>query len=62
MKIKTFIILFVFSLCLSAVSCITVRHPNKHHKEMPPGHKKKIHNKKQAKYFAPRHYKPKHKP
>lgn len=59
MKSKSLLILFVLSLCLSTTSCIVTRHHTKgpHKKEIPPGHAKKLHGKKSAKFEAPGHHK-----
>lgn len=59
MKSKSLLILFVLSLCLSTTSCIVTRHHAKgpHKKEIPPGHAKKLHGKKSAKFEAPGHHK-----
>lgn len=44
-------------------SCVTKKHhhPGPPHKEIPPGHAKKIHGDKSAKDHAPGHNKHKHK-
>ena len=59
MKSKSLLIRFVLSLCLSMTSCIVTRHHAKgpHKKEIPPGHAKKLHGKKSAKFEAPGHHK-----
>lgn len=59
MKYKYFLISMVFIFCFSSVSCV-VTHPGHHNhprKEVPPGHKKKKHGRKSAKYYAPGHNK-----
>lgn len=65
MKAKLLLTLFVFSFCLSMTSCVTKRHhhpgPPPPHKEVPPGHAKKIYGDKSAKDHAPGHNKHKHK-
>ena len=50
---------FVLSLCMSTTSCIVTRHHHRapHKKEIPPGHAKKIHGHKSAKFDAPGHHK-----
>lgn len=58
MKAKALIGIFVLSMGLSMTSCVVVRHDHKHpKKEVPPGHAKKRHGKKSAKYYAPGHVK-----
>lgn len=58
MKPKFLLFLFVLSLCFSMFSCVVHKHPHKlHHKEISPGHAKKKHGKKSAKYYAPGHRK-----
>lgn len=58
MKPKFLLFLFVLSLCFSMSSCVVHKHPHKlHHKEIPPGHAKKKHGKKSAKYYTPGHRK-----
>ena len=55
MKPKSLLTLFILTLCLSTTSCIVPRHRAKppHKKEIPPGHAKKLHGKKSAKFDAP---------
>lgn len=55
MKAKLLLILFAMSLCTGMTSCINIRHAKKPHKEIPPGHAKKIKGKKAAKFHAPKH-------
>ncbi len=59
MKSKLLLFLFISSLSLSMTSCIVTRHHAKglHKKEVPPGHAKKLHGKKSAKFEAPGHHK-----
>lgn len=57
MKTKLSLIIFSMSLCLSTVSCVSVRvKPNKV-KTIPPGQVKKITGEKSAKRYAPGHNK-----
>ena len=48
-----------FTQCMSTTSCIVTRHHHRppHKKEIPPGHAKKIHGHKSAKFDAPGHHK-----
>lgn len=55
MKAKLLLILFTLSLCSGLTSCIHIKHAKKPHKEIPPGHAKKIKGKKAAKFYAPGH-------
>lgn len=57
MKTKLLLMMFVMFLCFSTTSCVITRRPHyRHpHKEIPPGHAKKIHKHKSAKYHAPGH-------
>jgi len=50
---------FVLSLCMSTTSCIVTKHHHRppHKKEIPPGHAKKMHGHKSAKFDAPGHHK-----
>ena len=64
MKVKSFWPYFViFCFCLSTTSCVVTKHGHKppppppHHHKMPPGHAKKAHGEKSAKYYAPGHHK-----
>ena len=59
MKTKLLLMSFVLSLCMSTTSCIVTRHHHRppHKKEIPPGHAKKIHGHKSAKFDAPGHHK-----
>jgi apolipoprotein D and lipocalin family protein len=52
MKTKLLLMSFVLSLCMSTTSCIVTRHHHRppHKKEIPPGHAKKIHGHKSAKF------------
>lgn len=50
MKQKVLIFLLFMSICLSNSSCIVTKgHHDPPHKEVPPGHKKKTHEKKEHK-------------
>lgn len=61
MKPKSLLFSIVLALGLSTTSCITYRyHHRPPRKEIPPGHAKKKHRKKPAKFEAPVHYAPKH--
>ena len=59
MKSKLLLFLFISSLSLSMTSIVVTRHHAKgpHKKEVPPGHAKKLHGKKSAKFEAPGHHK-----
>ena len=65
MKVKSFLPSFaIFCFCLSMTSCVVTKHGHKpppppphHHHKMPPGHAKKVHGEKSAKYYAPGHHK-----
>lgn len=60
MKAKLLIALFGLLLILGTTSCVTPRHAKRppHNKEVPPGHAKKKHGKKAAKFDTPGHRKP----
>lgn len=60
MKAKLLIALFGLLLSLGTTSCVIPRYTKKspHKKEVPPGHAKKKHGKKAAKFEAPGHNKP----
>lgn len=60
MKAKLLIALCGFLLSLGTTSCVVHRHAPKppHKKGIPPGHAKKKHGRKSAKFEAPGHLKP----
>lgn len=57
MKSRLLLILFAITLCLSTVSCVSVRVKPHKEKSIPPGQVKKVTGSKSAKYYTPGHNK-----